>query len=577
MSWKGNNYATIHDCVNANTHGHADSILHPNSTENYFVQNTDVVPTWLSYYIQNNIRINIVGDFDADGECATRAAFLTCSALGATDVRIFIPERADGYGMNTKIVDAIEYGVVLCVDNGIAANEAVAAAKAKGLVVIIVDHHEPRMDENGQIMLPEADLIVDPHVDDSLIANGPLYGSNFDGYCATGLMYKIACFAGLPENVIDEIAVLAAIATVTDVMELVEDNRNIFWKGVQVIKKRKLSPGLTIVFEDLNSDYMVSEEDIAFKIGPTFNAPERVLNGGAMMVINLLNTNSYSEARMIYATLKNLNEQRKVMKEEAVGRALNYIDENCLYGINPIVIYDPLTQPGIVGLVAGEITERFGVSSFVFTDSPSDANVIKASARAYGDDNIKESLELAKQKDASIFIGFGGHKGAAGLSIYKDRLGDFEALIDEIMPPANQKTDDIVYDMEIKAGDIVETTNEVLKYAPFGQGNPAITFCIKNFKLVPINNTFFAPLGANTIKLFGAGCEAIGFSMLNRYQKDNYPKEIDLVGKLSYHYFMGKVTPQIEIVDYKPVIREKVQSDLSKEISNVFASVGIKA
>ena len=182
MQWTWKNFKSIKEAVNAKTGGLADSFLNADTKE-VAIQNADVMAVWLQYYAQKNIPITIIGDYDADGVCASAEMWMLLSALGASKIRVRLPRRfSEGYGLSPKIVGEIEKGVIVTVDNGIAALEAVSDAKAKGLVVLVIDHHLPKK-ENGKVVLPPADLIVDPHVEDALIAHGRETRTGFRDYC----------------------------------------------------------------------------------------------------------------------------------------------------------------------------------------------------------------------------------------------------------------------------------------------------------------------------------------------------------------------------------------------------------
>ena len=402
MNWiKNGNCNTIDEVVYVKSGG--EELVNVPPTTAYVVQNADVAASWLLFYGANNTHINIVGDFDCDGICATRGLKKALVSAGVSPdlISVFIPQRSDGYGMSTLIVDQITDGVIVTVDNGIAANEAIAYAKERGFVVIVIDHHQPRM-ENGQIILPNADLIVDPHVPNALIANGPVVQCTYSEYCAAGLVFKVASYMGLGNADLAEVSALAAIATVADVVNLVGDNRNIYRFGIDAIYKHKINPGLQVVIDSFKSNNIITEGDIGFKIGPLMNAPERVQNSGAMISFNLLDCYSYGKARELFEKAKELNELRKTLKEEEMKKAEAQIQALCMYSDNPIIVHLEHEKPGLSGLVSTEITERYRSSSFCLTESENNPDVLVGSARAQKDendmpvDNIKEALDKAQ-------------------------------------------------------------------------------------------------------------------------------------------------------------------------------------
>lgn len=454
-------------------------------------------------------------------------------------------------------MDEINNGVVITVDNGISAIPAIKKAKEKGLVVLVIDHHEPKM-EDGKIVLPDADLIVDPHVPDELICKGALEKSTFNGYCGAGLAYKLAQVMIPGTNALKKISAFAAIATIADVVPLLYDNRNIYHEGIRNIKEKCITPGLQCLVNMLQSDNIVTEGDIGFKIAPMLNAPGRLIDDGAMKSLQTLITGNFETAFSMAQELREINEVRKEKKEEAVKRAYDIIEKNNLSHSNPIVICDPETAEGIVGLVAGTICEEFNASAIVFTKTEIG---LKGSSRASDYNNIKESLDAFHDKHPEILSKYGGHKGAAGLSITEEGFLIFQKEMQDIMGAPHMKPDTILFDIEIDAEDILDVTADIRRFAPFGAGNPPITVKIRDFKTVPVGNSFYVELRKDTVKFSGAGCDAIAFSMAEKFRTEGCPTCMDIVGNLGFSYFKGKAKAQIEVMDFAPVlVEDKKQS-----------------
>lgn len=556
MQWISKNYNSLHDAVNSKTGGLANDFLNPDSSY-YPIQNADIMASWLRYYSSINAPFYIVGDYDADGVCGAANLYLALTEAGATNITVRLPKRmSEGFGLSSKIVDEIDYGILLTVDNGIAAIDAVKKAKEKGLVVLIIDHHQPVM-QHGKVILPEADLIVDPAVDDYLLSKSDsfLTKTKFHHYCGSGLAYKIAELM-VPDTIaLKRISALAAIATIADVMPLIEDNRNIFKKGIKNINLGTITSGTQALVDLLQSGNIVSEDDIGFRLAPMINAPGRLYDNGAAMSLDAILSTTYSSARKKVDSLKAVNETRKEHKQTACSRAMSIIEDNCLYGINPIVIVDEQTPEGVVGLVAGQLQEDFHVSTFVFTVKD---GYLKGSARGCERDNLKHALDLLNDRYPGILIKYGGHAKAAGVSVKKEKIADFARIMGDLLSEPLPPSDILEYDLEIHTKDIAEYTEKVRQYAPFGAGNPPIIFKINDFHITPQKNAFYSVLKGNSIKFCGMGCEAIGFGMFEKYAKMNYPLVIDIIGKLSYHAFLGNKTPQIEIIDFKPSNKSQI-------------------
>lgn len=565
MQWNHKNYASLHEAVNGKSGGRADSFI-AYDTKQYHIQNASIMASWLTFYAKNNYPITIIGDYDVDGVHATAEMFIALTAVGAKNVTMRLPKRmSEGFGLSENIVDEVKSGVLVTVDNGIAAIKAVKKAKAKNLIVLIIDHHMPVV-EKGELLLPEADLIVDPWVDDGTISKGTAYDvhTDFKGYCGAGLVYKIAQMMIPGSMELDKISALAAIASIADVMPLIDDNRNIYKHGMSSIQKGHITQGTQALVDLLQSGNMVTEDEIGFRIAPMVNAPGRIYDDGAHRSLMAVLSGNYSQAKVLIDELKSINEMRKDLKKAANNRADDFISNNCLFGCNPIVVVDEETPEGIVGLTAGYIQEKYNVSAIVFTKKD---GYYKGSARAGEGDNLKLSLDTLNNQHPEVFRSYGGHAGAAGVSVYTDKIDLFVDEISKIMQPARPVPDYIEYDLEIKATEVSSYAQELQKYVPFGEGNPPIIFRINEFKVLPYNNSHYTVLKDNSIKLLGPGCTALGFGKLDQYIRMNYPTTIDIVGKISYHYFMGKASPQIEIIDFKPSVCNIQRTSLQAAIA----------
>ena len=573
--WKAKGYNTIYEAVQGNT-GRADEFLNDKDSSLYHIQNLDVLANWIYGYIQAGMKFYIVGDYDCDGVMATAGLKILLQSFGAANVVTRLPRRmSEGYGMSEKIVDEFpEPGVIITVDNGIKAFQAVKKAKERGFIVLVTDHHQPDIRENN-LYLPAADLIVDPHVPNDAIALGSVLENSFNGYCGAGLVYKLAQMMLGDCEILDIIASMAAIATVADVVPLIEDNRNIYKHGIMAIKERHVTVGLQRIIDELNSDNVVNESDIGFKIGPMINAPGRIYDDGAERALNAVLSSDTDEAEGHVYMLDTANETRKQLKAEAVNRAISIMEDECLYGMNPIVIVDKETPEGIIGLVAGELCERYNASAIVFTGCGKNG-LLKGSCRGASYNNIIESLNAVNDANPDWILGYGGHKGAAGLTIREDIVSKFTDAIQDVMGEAVQASDEVEYDIEIPAGELPSAVEETRRFAPFGEGNPQLIFRIDGLRLVPNGNSFYKLMGNNdSIRFYGAGCEAVGFGLAKKYEELRMPKNMDMVGILSYHSYGGKTIPQIELKDFNAVETKPVETKLGNSIMEAIKLNGL--
>lgn len=546
---------TIKDVVLHNTGLSESEFLHPPTDPH--LENLDKVVEMLAEAIDSGSHITICGDYDADGVTASAILYMALTQIADEEmVTVRLPRRfSEGFGLSEKAVSEITDGLLITVDNGIAAAEAVQMAKDKGLTVIVTDHHLVR--EDG--VVPNADCILNPHV--------PGDKSEFDGYCGAGLAYRIAkSLLGESHPIMEYLIQLAAVGTVADVMQLLFDNRNIVRNGLELMST-KSRYGLRAIQNQFDMEGTVTEGDIGFKLGPVINAAGRLLDNGAMKAFNTLISTDEAEAHEYAKELYELNEQRKQMVKDAMAEVERIINEDCLHGDSPLVVSGEFPE-GIVGIIAGRLVEKYNVPAIVLSPID-DGKTLKGSGRSYGDLNLKELLDTA----SDLMSKYGGHQGAAGLSLPTENLEDFRMRLMENLPEIHAAESNTLYDLEISQDEIDGVYSELAKYAPYGEGNPGIIFKIREFRLSPRAGKFFNRLGADasTLKLFGSNADAIGFGLVSKYEDENEPRICDLYGTLSKNTFYGKTVNQIELLDVErsPVKRAEtsLMGLLSKQMS----------
>ncbi len=498
--------------------------------------------------IADGEHITIIGDYDADGICASAILFTALSQLGVNpDVRL--PLRfSEGYGMNTAMVDEIESGLVITVDNGIAAHEAISAAKAKGLTVLVTDHHEPVID-GDKIILPEADCVINPHIE-RLSGQG---GYDFHSYCGAGIALKLAerLLEGKPAQIIEKLYPFAMIATVADVMPLVEDNRNIYIRGAKNVQLGNMTTGLAQLFamnkvntQDIPLGFaahqVITADQIGFRIGPCINAASRMSDDGAMLAYQcLISDGSNREAREIAEQLVKINDKRKTVttsERAEIERQIKAQKVQC-----PIVVHIPDSAPGIIGLHAGWITEKWGVPSIVFNGHGDEC---KGSARSVEGVHIKNLLDEC----SDLLVKYGGHAGAAGLTIREEDIPAFREKFTEVciahgIEPVIHT--DVECDLVISERDVPGTLTELRKMEPFGEGNPQPVICVDDFR--PRDVKIMAGKHA---KWIGGNLEAIKWGAVEEGMPELEPgTPVAVVGTLGYNIFRGNASAQM-IVDY---------------------------
>lgn len=416
---------------------------------------------WLKKH--TDVKITIFGDYDVDGVTSSYIMKRNLLKMGFKNVRVRLPKRfTEGYGMSVKAVNEINEGIVLCIDNGIKAHDAIKAAKDKGLYVIIIDHHLADRE------LPEADIIVNPHVKAGK--------GSFIEYCAAGLAYKFAQLFN-DDIYLKTISTVAAIGTIADVMPLVNENRLLVQKGIKDIEN--CPKGLYTLLKEFGMERSLTAEKVAFKIAPCFNACGRLRNAGAKIPLELLLSEDTNEINNLIMTINSLNEHRKQESKEMLYQAEEYISANGLEKDNVIVVVLPETKTahGIVGIVAGKIVEKYNRSAIVLAKK---SNILKGSGRAV-DSHVLVSPDgksgiLDKSKD--YMLGYGGHKAACGLSLKAEELKDFIKAVNDNAETVPDVSDIVYYDFEATVDMIPQIAKEMAEFEPFGEGFRPLTFKI---------------------------------------------------------------------------------------------------
>lgn len=429
--------------------------------------------------IQEGAKIRIVGDYDVDGVMATYILYTGLSKCGA-NVDFEIPERIkDGYGINISIIDAaIADGVdtILTCDNGIAAIEQVKHAKEQGLTVIITDHHDiPFVEEEGErtFLLPNADAVVNPKQHDCEYP--------FEGICGGVVAYKLVEHLykkmGIAKEELTELLEFAAIATVCDVMDLVGENRDIVYFGLQQINKTTNLGFRALIDAAGITGKKIAVYHLGFVIGPCINASGRLES--AKLALELFLSKEKNHAELLAKELKELNDDRKEMTLEGVEEAILKIEQEGLLEDKVLVVYLPSCHESLAGIIAGRIKERYHKPAIVLTKAHEG---VKGSARSIEAYNMFE--ELTKCKD--ILTKFGGHPMAAGLSLREE---DIELLRERLNACTTLTEDDLVPKVSIDAvlplpQISYQLIHELSMLEPYGKGNTKPLFALRNVHVI---------------------------------------------------------------------------------------------
>ena len=370
-------------------------------------------------------KIRVIGDYDIDGVNATYILVKGLRSLEA-DVDWDIPDRMkDGYGMNISMVQkAFEAGIdtIVTCDNGIAAYEAVSHAKSLGMTVVVTDHHQVPYVENADgtqtEKLPPADAVIDPHRSDCPYPYKSLCGASV----ALKLLIALFRAVGIPDEEWEPFLENSAFATVGDVMHLTGENRILVKEGLKRLPSTE-NLGLKALLRVTNLyGQEISTWQIGFILGPCINATGRL--DTAKRALELLLTEDPNEALELANDLVALNDSRKNRTREGLLEAVEIIESRGLINDRILVVFLPNCHESVAGIIAGRLKEKYSRPAFVLTRGEES---IKGSGRSVEGYSMYD--ELVKVGD--LFIKFGGHPMAAGLSLYEENIGEMRRRLNE--------------------------------------------------------------------------------------------------------------------------------------------------
>ena len=425
--------------------------------------------------IEKGKKIVIYGDYDCDGVCSTAILYKGLKRLNA-NFEYHIPNReSEGYGMNSERIKILKdegAEILLTCDNGISAFEEVEYAKSLGLTVIITDHHDiPYVEENGvrKKVFPKGDAVINPKREDCKYP--------FKSLCGAGVAFKFVQGLYREFNINNEESLnlleYAAIATVCDVVDLLDENRIIVKKGLELINNTK-TKGLKELINVKNlKDKKISEYHFGFVLGPCINATGRLEI--ADISVELLITEDEEKAKELAIRLNELNEKRQELTMDSTEKVIEKVESTLKTNEKVILVYQEDIHESIAGIVAGRVRERYNLPTIVITKGK---EMPKGSGRSIEEYNM--FLELSKCKN--LMEKFGGHPMAAGLSLKEENIPLLRKTLND---NCTLTDDDIIPKVIIDAKlyleyidfDLVNKLNEM---KPFGKGNGSPLFAVKD-------------------------------------------------------------------------------------------------
>lgn len=495
--------------------------------------------------IEKNERICVYSDYDCDGIPGAVVLSDFFHAISYENVEFYIPDRhSDGYGLRIEALENLNlHGVqlVITVDLGITAVDAVDFAKNLGIDVIITDHHLPHE------VLPDAVSIINPkQVDDTY---------PFKELCGAGVAFKLVQALVQEESVQSKtkqgfekwLLDMVSIATLSDMVPLIGENRALVYFGMKVLRKAR-RPGLQALFRETKLDpRTLTEDDITFSITPRINAASRM--DDPYVAFELLRTHDDKEALLKAVHLTKINNERKTTVASIIKEAHTMLRKREDKPV--IVLGNPAWRPGILGLVASKISEEYSRPTFVWGSSE-EGQILKGSCRSDGSINVVSLMAEA----TDVLHSFGGHELAGGFEIQRENMFDLEeVLIKGFNKLHVLKNEDVIheYDHELLLEHVNQNVHDILtKLSPFGLGNPRPVF-------------LFRSIIVSGIKLFGKHKEHIEVTLTDENiqvsgirffanesgfsKKPEIGERVGVIGNIEASTFLGRTNLRVRILD----------------------------
>jgi single-stranded-DNA-specific exonuclease len=509
----------------------------------YLLKDMDKAVERILDAIDKRESITIFGDYDVDGVVSTTLMIKLFQKLNCP-VQYILPNRqTDGYGLQVgSIKKAEEYKtqLLITVDNGITALDAVTAANKIGIDVVILDHHGQEGD------LPDAIAVVNPNRKDCTYP--------FKGLCGAGVVYKL--FHALGEKLFNESDFknfmlmhldLVAMATIADVVPLKDENYALVKYGLKSLTKT-MRPGIV---ELKRISGLISKEitptAVGFYLAPRINVAGRLKS--ADLALELLLSDSREKAFEVAGTLNNLNTQRQKIQENYINQALKLVEEDGMKENRVYLVTGEDWEPGLIGIVSGRLKDKYNRPVIAFTRD-NDGNYV-GSARSTENFHITEALG----KYRHLYETYGGHKKAAGLTISEENMPEF---LTEFTTYANTtlKEDDLksslIIDTVIQPEQLNTSLVKIIQnIGPYGEGNPEPVLILKNIRLRDI---FPLSQGRHVKLIFQAqGRDFEGVWWRNGEMKDivAFDHYYDVVFKPSINLWNGRENLQLVIEDMR--------------------------
>lgn len=497
-------------------------------------------------------KIVIHGDYDADGVCGSTVLFTTLREIAERmqlpfNVSVFLPDREkDGYGVAMHTVERLAgegVKLLITVDCGIANGLELGRAHELGMDVVICDHHQ--LGEH----YPDKAIVLHPLAPGENYINKTLCGTGVAFKLASGLLEEARVRkADFPVGHEKWLLDLVAIATVTDVMPLLGENRALELYGLKVLQRTR-RPGLKAILHSAGSDVTTADtQTIGFRIGPRLNAAGRLAS--AKLAFDTLAAKDEDEAKRAALELERLNKERQQVfaasYEEAKAMADELKDESSV-----LVVAGDTWLPGIVGLIAGRLVSDYGLPAFAFAKV---GEHYVGSGRSLGGLHLVRGMESC----GDMFVKRGGHPQACGLTVASlERVSEFRDKINSFARGHFGEAgvqDTLVIDVELPFSEVTwDLYNDLQKCAPFGEGNRPPVFAAKEVRAIaatPMGSTG-SHLRLTVVPPNGGMYKLVGFGFGHLTNKIQLGSPIDIAYEVEINEWNGKKELQMRIVDIR--------------------------
>ena len=498
--------------------------------------------------IDENKKIVIVGDYDADGATSTALMVLALRDMGA-NVEYLVPDRFKyGYGLTSKIADLAftryQPDLLITVDNGISSHAGVEQAQAHGMQVIITDHHLTTKET------PKAEAVVNPNQLGCEFPSKALAGVGVAFYLLANLSSHRSKL-GKSTSKVAQYLDLVALGTYADVASLDYNNRILVDAGVKRIQQNQCRAGISALLDIAGREpSQLKAQDLGFVLGPRINAAGRMETMD--IGIECLMATDMQTAYPLAQQLNQLNVERRQVEAQMKQEALSELASLQLDQVHlpaALILFEPHWHQGVIGIVAGRLKEQFHRPSIVFA-ADDDGIHIKGSARSIDGVHIRDAIELIAEQHPHLVSHFGGHAAAAGLTIQKQHFEEFKQAFEQLISTMDESLFHAILwtDGELPTAIFqIDTVDLLQNLTPWGQKFPSPIF-EGVFKVVDYRWLKEIHLKLRLALENGQIVEAIAFNASEKFEFDAMQKSVRLVYELDKNEFNGNVSLQMRVM-----------------------------